>query len=293
MKPHLSSKSAFTLVELLVVIAIMSILAAVLTTSIKSARYQAQTSLCQAHLRNLHQASMNYLADKDRYPYAGSHEYQNPLTLKYSERVGWVAWVMDSDRGEVGSPDRIDPWKADGGKNSHAAEFYHASWNGKSAVRSIREGSLFKYTHRDESSYLCRHYNAKKSEKPKRTYAMNDWFGSRRKERASGRNPLSDFNDKIPSRMAFIIEMPYYSPLGTNRKGEPAGGGSKLSPLEGDSVWDHSKEKLGFNHRKGNKMHSHVIFLDGHIESISEGETLVGGNYIDTEAYVNSIAKGE
>ncbi len=58
-----SSRRAFTLIELLVVIAIIAILAAILFPVFAKAKANAQTSQCQANLRQLAQATLRYADD--------------------------------------------------------------------------------------------------------------------------------------------------------------------------------------------------------------------------------------
>lgn len=60
-------QSAFTLIELLVVIAIIAILAALLFPAFTKARSAAQRVQCVNNLRQLHIATMSYVADNDGY----------------------------------------------------------------------------------------------------------------------------------------------------------------------------------------------------------------------------------
>ena len=277
MKNHLKLRSAFTLVEMLVVIAIMSLLVTALVSALKSAQRQARAALCQAHLKNLHQACMNYLADTGSYPYAGSYERRNPHTLDYEERKGWVAWVR-ADKKMVGDLP-FNPWAVEPEK-THAEDYLHAGYRGDEADRSIKEGSIFKYTSRDMSTFLCKSFSNEKD--LRRSYAMNAWFGSRRNELWRARK-LLDFqsSNREPSRMGYIAEL-LVTKSGTAKNiGEVAGTDlSKRKAIEGDSVWETDDDELyGCYHRKAGIMHGHVLFVDGHIESLTALPNEHGDDY--------------
>ena len=267
MKHSASSRSAFTLVEMLVVIVIISLLAVALVTGLKAARRQAHAALCQAHMRNLHQACMNFLADNEHYPYAGSYEFFNRHTQRYSERRGWVAWLHEDDETE-GEEIPYNPW-ADDPTTSHADSYIHSGWQGNDAIRSIRKGSIFRYASRDVSSYACKQFGEKDAY---RTYAMNAWFGSRRLERGGPVSPLRDLRNVEPSRMGYIIEL-VKEPLPSTRARGEAGGGKVASRpvLAYDSVWEPAyDEPFGRHHPKAGSVHGHIVFVDGHIESLSD-----------------------
>jgi prepilin-type N-terminal cleavage/methylation domain-containing protein/prepilin-type processing-associated H-X9-DG protein len=69
-----SKRRAFTLTELLVVIAVMTILAAIVLPVFAQARALARQSLCAAHLHQIAQAGLIYLADYDeRFPSVFRH----------------------------------------------------------------------------------------------------------------------------------------------------------------------------------------------------------------------------
>ncbi len=278
MKHHHERRSAFTLIEMLTVIVIIALLATALVTGMRSAQRQAHTALCQARMKNLHQACMNYLADKEEYPYAGSYEWYNPTLKTYSERRGWVAWIRADGK------DDEDPWAKDALK-SHAEEYLHVGWDGIKAERAIRQGTIFKYASKDTSAYFCKQFNGGKGN-VRRSYAMNNWFGSRRNRLWRPRR-LIDFPNNMrdkkpapiePSRMGYIIELQKCST--GEQKGEQGSQGGTLNPLPYDTVWEYGDgEHYGLYHRKAGDMHGHVIFVDGHIESFSDKTDAQGNNY--------------
>jgi hypothetical protein len=232
-------------------------------------------------MKNLHQACMNYLSDKDEYPLAGSYEFYWPTTKTYEERKGWVAWVRKDGKD-------TNPWAEDNHKQTHAEEYLHVGWGGGNALRAVKEGSIFKYASRDTSAYFCKQFNGGKGN-VRRSYAMNRWFGSRRNEPRLARK-LKDFQnnkdkdnnpDPIePSRMGYIIELQSNKDTGEN-KGEPGGQGvGKRKAIADDSVWEHADdERYGLYHRKAGNLHGHVIFVDGHIESLTDKNDSQGDDY--------------
>lgn len=281
MKTHLKWRSAFTLIEMLTVIAIIAFLATALLTGLRSAQRQAYTALCQARMKNLHQACMNYLSDLHSeggtfdpngdhfYPFAGSYEWYDTVGRTFHERKGWVAWIRaDGKTDRSGNPK--NPWAEDASK-SYAKDYLHAGWMGPAAGRSIKEGTIFTYATRDAATYFCRSFNNGKGD-VRRSYAMNAWFGSRRSEIRRGRRLLDFQNAGIePSRMGYLIELKD-SKEPNKWKGEQGGKDvTKRKPIAGDSVWEHGDdERYGLYHRKSGGMHGHVIFVDGHIESLTD-----------------------
>lgn len=80
----------FTLVELLVVIAILSLLLAVTSTALHSAREKAKATTCQAHLRQLGMGLLIYAQDNDRFPLAMLPSGEGTIgSLSYDMRAIW------------------------------------------------------------------------------------------------------------------------------------------------------------------------------------------------------------
>lgn len=265
-----SPRAAFTLVEMLVVIAIMAILALTLLAAIRAARDHGDYARCQARLRNLHQACLNHLADNNGYPRAGSYELYDSRTKTFSGVDGWVAWVRKDGQD-------LNPWAEDK-TDSHADEYYHARWSGKQAEQAIRNGTLFKYTGEDLTTYLCPSFERKHRNlagDARRSYAMNCWFGSRRKANWDHRY-LNSFNNVEASRMGLFVEIdkPSDPKSASGVVGEPGNeSAGKRKAIADDSAWDWDDgEYYGAGyHRKAGKQHGHIIFVDGHVESLPEG----------------------
>lgn len=94
-----TSKRGFTLIELLTVIAIIAILAGILIPVVGKVREQAQSSVCQSNLRQLHTAAMLYANDHgDRFPLDASG--QGTWTARISPYMD----VPDLENAAVGNP---------------------------------------------------------------------------------------------------------------------------------------------------------------------------------------------
>lgn len=268
-------QSAFTLIELMLVIAIMAILATVLVSSIRSIRRQADATLCQSHLRNLHQGVMNFFADHECYPYAGSYEYRDELYSppRYYQHVGWIGWIRNEEVEE------------DESSKSKARNFKYVGCglaDSSDDVReSIRQGSLFDYVRSDYSCYFCKQFHDGKG-KARRTYVMNNYFGSRTIPRrgAITTRELS-IQRKEASRLALFVEL-----AGTSGASGVSGftgneGDFASDNLADDSSWDWQSgdgRSYGENyagwHKKGKDQFGHVIFLDGHVESVLKNDKI-------------------
>lgn len=305
---NLGGKGAFTLVEMLVVIAIISMVATASVTSIKSAQRQARTAKCQANMHALYNAAAAYHADKEKWPAAGAYEVYDSRYDNYSQFRGWVNWVLGgtsrSRPGDSGNLYRNGTSNSDGTqKDTHAASYYYVGTGanedkdlGSSKInetrvyRSIDEGSIFRYTDKNFSIYCCDEFKSHYSKKSMRSYAMNQLYGCSR----NPRNPLCrDAPSDDADRLAMFVEIgnlnKKFSQLGT-KVGTTKGSAAAYSPANekkpptdtyvDDSVWDWDSENggggdgskgenIGFMHKKSGKIYGHVVFADGHIESLA------------------------
>src|SRR5262245_17008029 len=75
-------RRAFTLVELLVVIAIIGILVSLLLPAIQAAREAARRSDCQAHLKNIGIAVLNYVDTHKVFPTGGARYLQTGFGIE-------------------------------------------------------------------------------------------------------------------------------------------------------------------------------------------------------------------
>lgn len=308
MKKPLARKNAsgFTLVEMLVVIAIISLVAGVSVRAIKGAQRQAKASTCAANLHALHQAVMSYKADTTDYPTACAYEWfdlKPDGTEAYYLKRGWVSWVRSSatisrrkSEGNLYRHFHDNDWH-DGPVNAtKAAQYCYVGpgcgaqdYSGASGTkpnyskvhlsriyRSIDEGSIFKYTDKNFSIYCCEEFKAKFGSYCMRSYAMNQVFGNRR-SRSGSPNP-SVGGSRQASRLAMFVELDE-SAGGTAGvcNGKAGTSGKATAPTDffkDDSVWDWDKgENVGAWHRKNGKLYGHVIFADGHLESIIPKKT--------------------
>src|SRR5438477_6280871 len=87
----MSRRRAFTLVELLVVIGIIAVLIAILLPALNRAREQAYTTMCAAHMKQLHNAFLMYAND--------NKGWSPPLKddLKAGTKFTWEGHTYDID----------------------------------------------------------------------------------------------------------------------------------------------------------------------------------------------------
>lgn len=272
------SQSGFSLLELLVVIAIMASLASAVALGVRSGLRNAHAARCQMHMQQLHRAMFNHLADKTYYPPARSFLHIDPVDNNiYEFYRGWVNWVGGDPEG-YGSP------KHEKNKKNDRLGFHYVGCGEKAAKDELRQsiawGALFKYVGKDYSTYFCREFANGKKSKARRTYALNSWFGGADRDDfyrdyCLGTKTMLQIDS---TRLAMFVELAESG--GTSQKdAKGASNLDKKDPTNDDSSWDWnsgkvskgkaSGEPLGAWHRKNGKMYGHVIFMDGHIESLS------------------------
>lgn len=292
--PNPTRASGFTLVELLVVVAIISIIATITVNSIHNAQRQARAAKCSANMHALHQAVRSYYADNGSYPVAGAYERHDktPSGDVYWPERGWVNWVRTSTTvARRKSPGNLYP--KDGAVSSSKASQHCYVGPGCGAndysgaggtkpkytnihlsrvYRSIDEGAIFTYTDKNFSIYCCDEFKAKYGRLCMRSYAMNYKYGSRRHRI----EPLKE-SPGLAIRTAMFVELGAVAGTTSRAVGQTAGtAGDAPTPKDyfyNDSAWDWggdgADENIGEWHRSGNKMYGHVLFADGHIESLS------------------------
>lgn len=293
-----SHKFGFTLVEMLVVIAIIAIVASTAVVAVKGAQRQARATKCQSNLHALHKAVLAYYADNLTFPPAGAYEYfkqefyGDSLSKSYTEHRGWVSWVRsDGKISRFGSSDNHYGKRNKTAKSSKAQNYVYVGpgcgqydYSGASGsagnrknvhlsriYRSIDEGSIFKYTDKNFSIYCCDEFKNEFGTECMRSYAMNYQYGSRRIRK------YKDLEDHPGNahRLAMFVELNSIAGTKTGAIGQTKGDkGDATTPKNvfyNDSTWDwdNANENIGVWHRRAGKLYGHVIFADGHLETLA------------------------
>ena len=185
-----------------------------------------------------------------------------------------------------------------------SADYSGAGGNAKSGYtnikdsrvyRSIDEGALFVYADKNFSAFCCEDFKNLYGKHCMRSYAMNAIFGSR----ANPASPLKWDTPGNANRLAMFVELgnakETSKTLGNSLKnnvGSTAGvAGDTSAPADifgDDSSWDWGKRvkkgnswawdetsghNIGTMHFKSGKCYGHVMFADGHIESLELPKT--------------------
>jgi prepilin-type N-terminal cleavage/methylation domain-containing protein/prepilin-type processing-associated H-X9-DG protein len=254
---------AFTMVELLVVIAIIGVLAGLLYPVIARVREKARQAQCVNNLKELQTAVMSFVVDRGgRYPWATTHQYLNENNV-YVERLGWVGRRLGTYvPGTVGN---VDMYDGPGLENGTAC---------------VTNGTLYSYVI-DKRVYLCPTFaielrKVRGTSIPIRSYVMNAAMsyknfysltdGSRRllftelntvnvvdglTVAANSVTVAGPTVTAIPSDPP-DLSVKYYLPKNTD--GMIYCVTNTLPPAEAIAAYHNGK--------------GHVVFVDGHIESI-------------------------
>lgn len=173
----------------------------------------------------------------------------------------------------------------------------------KSAVyRSIDEGALFVYADKSFSIYCCDEFKNRYGKQCMRSYAMNILFGAPRKDprdtsKSLRLSTLQYDSPGFANRLALFVELGnagqkssskdnHIKDLGTLVGGAAGVAGSASTPdtaYGDDSAWDWDKNhQIGLMHYKSGKLYGHVLFADGHLESLP----------LQTNAQLGDLGKG-
>lgn len=311
----LGGKRAFTLIEMLVVVAIISVVATASVSSIKSAQRQARSAKCQANMHALYNAAAAYHADKGHWPAAGAYELYDSRGDYFLHYRGWVNWVLSgSKRARPGDND--NPYKdgknnRDGHKeSSQAAKLVYVGTGAANSdapgnkipdsrvYRSIDEGAIFRYADKNFAAYCCDEFKSKFGKGSMRSYAMNQVFGCRRHRLYPPPKELPDGADA--DRLAMFVELDSVGKSSASSKAGTSGDEKEPTNIfSDDSVWDwdgksgsgsdgNSGENIGVLHKKSGKIYGHVVFADGHLESL-----VLPADKTQQQKQRRSLGKGE
>ena len=157
-------RRAFSLVELLVVITIIGVLLSLLLPVLSKVREYGRGAQCLSNLKELHQAVVNFGAERSgELPASASHESLDRTVrpnIWWQSAYGWVNWLL------IPYPTRATS-QPGGDKRTY--------WYGPNGYTCTTNGTLYQYA-RDIRIYLCPTFARKgvcgRSD-PIRSYVMN------------------------------------------------------------------------------------------------------------------------
>ena len=286
------SRGGFTIIELLVVIGIIGVLAGVLLASFSGGTESARAAKCLSNMRNLAQGAISYAADKQWFPFAGSHAAigaDGGGKIYYQERVGWISWLSKNDeyytRGSRGGPAR---------SFQKCANISAFCTDEEDAAFAITNGALWKYVGQNRETYVCPSHAimAKKHAATARfSYAMSaafgyDWTQGSKAATSVGAGHITMNNTTRLDRRLMFSELPFAIHNASDSANEvsedvaySSGNDTELvdctlqykasyNGKDYNADWGGTAEAIHFNHKSGKRYCAHVAFADGHVEKL-------------------------
>ncbi len=272
-KGRFEMKRGFTLVELLVVIAIIGTLMGVLVVNLMGSTESARSAQCLANMKQLAQGVQSYARDNRWYPLAGSVEKMaidessgigRNVKGKYSELKGWISW---DSHGVYRSTPRA---------HMSNAGWFTSAYNQDDTIReyNITNGVLWSHVNRTRKCYTCPGHLKKMpaSQQPNWSYVMNSDFGW---DVSQGSEYMGEYyyGEREFGEVARVTKMLLFAELpweeffdGVHPDYSSGSGIQNDCTLQYKS--DEGGEYIGFNHKQGNNIYAHVVFVDGHTEKI-------------------------
>ena len=250
-------KKAFTLVELIIVIGIIGILAGVLLSTFGSSKESALSAHCLSNMKNLANAASSYALENGGLPTALSSETCKPdvsegytqAKLMYYEHPGWISWYSK------GLYDEKHKASASQKKSCKVVSLYSDVL--EDVQFALQNGSLYKYTSGNMSTYLCPKHKSK--------FASAHWsyFMNPRADGAGygEKIAVADGRSVGSEHVLLFAEVPFTGP----GIWFPSGASGND---ETDAAIQYTKENIGCNHKSGKYWVAHVVFCDGHVEKL-------------------------
>ncbi len=292
-------RAGFTLIEMLIVVGIVGLLVAVALTVAPGIMASGRDTTCKANLRNLANAFLQAANNENGYfPVAGSYQYTTThmkgdtgeIIYRANEKKGWISWAS----GKNAYPKDSRTYEAV--NRAPVSAGWHTSFaNGVTALYCVTNGTLWKYTGRNLSAYVCPEHkrefeDANPGDKygPMWSYMMNAYFKS---DTSMGESAVAAYTGQYgrkrseTSKLNKILLFAEIQALPKEETGLPErdfgknGGNWKTDPTlqyrDLAKKWSGNGEIIGFNHKtSGTVFHGNIVFADAHVEEMELPETI-------------------